>query len=110
MVGYFVVLAMHTSALLVLAYWYLRAYRKAAQRSRRELERILATDRTDRLEAELAFYKERHDMLLRGLSSGELLLGNFLDEDPELRALCDLIELVKNAVKPTPADAPTAVE
>ena len=105
--AYLVVLAVHTSLLIGLAYWYLRAYRKAAQRSRRELERILAAERTERLEAELAFYKKRHDILLRGLASGEVLIGNFLEEDPELQALCDLIELVRGAVHSAPTDSPT---
>jgi|GEM_PF-3848772 len=61
--------------MIEIAYWYLRSYRKAAQLSRREWERILAAERTERLEAQLAFYKRRHDILLRGLTSGEMLAG-----------------------------------
>lgn len=110
MIGYFVILTLHACLLSGIAYWYLRSYRKAAQRSRRDLERILAAERTERLEAELAFYKKRHDVLLRGLASGEVWIGNFIEEDPELQALCDLIELTRGTIKSAPADSPTQAD
>lgn len=97
MIGYVLMLVLHAALMCAIGWWYVRAYRKAAHRSRRELERILANDRSAALETEVEYLRHRQDILLRGLfPKGDVFLSNFIEEDPELQALCELLEIFRN--------------
>jgi hypothetical protein len=101
MTGYALMLVLHAAVMCIIGWWYVRAYRKAAHRSRRELERILANDRSAALEAEVEYLRHRQEILLRGLfPRGDVFPGNFIDEDPELRALCELLEIFRGTATP----------
>jgi hypothetical protein len=94
--SYFVVLGIHTALLCLIAWWYLRAYRKAARASRRRVERMVSQARSESLEAEVQYLQQRQVILLRGLfPKGDVFPGNFIDEDPELQALCELLEMFR---------------
>lgn len=109
MTGYWLMILLHVGVLCVIGWWYTRAYRKAAHRSRRELERLLVTHRSAALEAEVAYIRRRHDILLRGLfPNGDVYLGAFIDEDPELRALCDLLDLARGNHATRPSEHPAS--
>jgi len=96
MIGYILALTLQTGLLCVIGWWYVRAYRKAAHRSRREVERLVAASKSTALEAEVEYLRRRQEILLAGLfPKGEVFLGNFIDQDPELQALCELLELVR---------------
>ena len=90
-------LLFHAVALSGIGWWYIRAYRKAAHRSRREVERLLANDKSAALHAELDYIRRRHDILMKGLfPHGDIFLGAFIEEEPELRALCDLLRVCRD--------------
>lgn len=105
--SYLVVLFIHTGLLCAIAWWHLRAYRKAARASRRRVERMVAAAKSAALEAEVEYLRHRQEILLRGLfPRGEVFPGNFIAEDPELHALCELLAIfraapVSHAHKPT---------
>src|SRR5262245_40740762 len=101
MLGYLLVLLLHACVLAGIGFWYARAYRKAVRRSRRELERLVIRNRYAALEAEVEYLRQRNEILLRGLfPRGDVFPGSFIDEDPELRALCELLELFRGQPLP----------
>lgn len=101
--SYVAVVVVHAGLLVGVAWWHLRAYRRAARASRRRVERMLAEATSDALRREVDYLRGRNDILMRGLfPRGEHFLGNFIDQDPELRALLDLVELARG--QPLPAD------
>jgi hypothetical protein len=58
---------------------------------------MLVHDRSAALQAELEYIRRRHDILLHGLfPKGEIFLGAFIEEDPELQALCELLDVFRN--------------
>ena len=100
-----VILTVHTVFLVALAWWHLRAYRKSAQASRRRVERMLAAHTSDMLRREVEYLQKRNDILLRGLfPRGEVFVGNFIADDPELGALCELLEIVRQREAPAVPD------
>jgi len=97
MLSYCIVLLVQVSLLCTIAWWHLRMYRKAAHASRRRVERMVAEARSTALEKEVEYLRHRQEILLRGLfPRGEVFPGGFIDEDPELRALCDLLDLFRD--------------
>ena len=52
------------------------------------------------LEAEVESLRRRQEVLLRGLSpKGDVFVGAFIEEDPELRALCELLDLFRGRAR-----------
>jgi len=106
------IFTIYTCLLLGLAWWYLRAYRHSAQASRRRVERMLASDTSEMLRREVDYLRRRNDILLVGLfPRGDVFPGPFIEDDPELRALCDLMELLRGqrttlTPSPNPNTAP----
>jgi hypothetical protein len=101
MLGYLLVLLLHAVVLAGIGFWYARDYRKAVRRSRRELERLVARNRYSALETEVEYLRQRNEVLMRGLfPRGDVFPGNFIEEDPELRALCELLELLRGQPLP----------
>jgi len=99
--SYVLILAVHTVLLVALAWWHLRGYRKAARASRRRVERMITADTSEGYRRENEYLRRRNEILMRGLfPRGEVFPGNFVDEDPELQALCELIELVRGQPLP----------
>jgi hypothetical protein len=102
------ILCAHACLLTAICWWHLRAYRKAARASRRRVERMLATAKSEALEVEVEYLRHRQETLLRGLfPKGDVFPGNFIDEDPELRALCELLEIFRGSQVPQPGKPTT---
>jgi len=98
MVGYLLMLVFHTAIMCGIAWWYLRAYRKAAERSRREVERMVAGSKSATIEAEIDYLRKRQEILLHGLyPEGTITLEEFVAEDPELQAYCELLDVFRHA-------------
>ena len=96
MAEYFVLLVIHAAALVAIAYYFRKQYRSAVRASNRRVEELLQQHRVDGLEAELTYLRNRNAVLMRGLfPRGEVFPGGFIDDDPELRALADLLDLVR---------------
>lgn len=103
--SYLLVLCVHAGLLCAIAWWHLRAYRKAARASRRRVERMVSAAKSAALEAEVDYLRHRQDILLRGLfPKGDVFVGAFIEEDPELRALCELLDLFRGQVAPALTD------
>jgi hypothetical protein len=99
--SYLIVFVVQTALLCLVAWWYVRAYRKAAHASRRRVERMVSSAKSAALEAEVEYLRHRQEILLRGLfPRGDVFPGNFIEDDPELHALCELLEVVRGQPLP----------
>lgn len=93
---YLAVAVVHAGILCAIAWWHIRAGRKAAHASRRRTARMVNQAQSRALKAEVEYLQHRNEILMRGLfPRGDVFPGNFIDENPELIALCEVIELVR---------------
>lgn len=106
----FLIAAAHTAALCGFAYYFGREYRRTVRANNRRVEQLVAAYQLDGLRDEITYLRSRNEILMRGLfPRGDVFPGSFMEDDPELRALAELIDTLKTsgAVAPSPATRPS---
>ena len=95
---YVLLIVLHAIALCSVAYYYAKQYRKSVQSTNRRVSELVLASEVSELKEELSYLRKRNEILLGGLfPRGEVFPGNFINEDPELLALAELMAMLSTS-------------
>jgi hypothetical protein len=96
MAEYLAVFGLFAACLIGMAYYFSREYRRAVRLENRRVEQLLVRHRVEELEKELDYLRRRNEVLMNGLfPRGDVFPGNFIEGDPELQALTELLHIMR---------------
>jgi hypothetical protein len=96
-IEYSMLIVFHATALVGIAYYYRTHYKKAVRANNHCVEQLLAQQKIAELQTEIEFLAKRNAVLMQGLfPRGEVFPGNFIEDDPELRALAELLSILSS--------------